>query len=55
MGEVTRVVDVVDEQWLPIWRWAQPPFQLAHAISGFRSGDGIKLPEPNRQPDQQAA
>ncbi len=36
MGEVTRVVGVVDEQWLPIWRWAQPPFSwlMRSVVSG---------------------
>jgi Domain of unknown function (DUF222) len=43
--EITRVVDVVDEQRLCELALTATASQLARMISGFRSADGMRMPQ----------
>jgi hypothetical protein len=45
--EVTRVVDVVDEQRLTGLALTATASQLARMISGFRSADGMRISQQN--------
>ena len=47
--EVTRVVDVVDEQRLAGLALTATASQLAKMISGFRSADGMRIPQQNKR------
>jgi hypothetical protein len=47
--EVTRVVDVVDEARLAGLALTATAAQLAKMISGFRSADGMRIPQQNKR------
>jgi hypothetical protein len=47
--EVTRVVDVVDEQRLAELALTATAAQLARMISGFSSADGMRIPQQNKR------
>jgi hypothetical protein len=47
--EVTRVVDVVDEARLAQLALTATAAQLAKMISGFRSADGMRIPQQNKR------
>ena len=47
--EVTRVVDVVDEARLAGLALTATAAQLAKMIAGFRSADGMRIPQQNRR------
>jgi hypothetical protein len=47
--EVTRVVDIVDDQKLSELALTATASQLARVISGFRSADGMRMPQQTKR------
>ncbi len=47
--EVTRVVDVVDEQRLAGLALTATASQLARMISGFRAADGVRISQQTKR------